>query len=445
MADTRDAREPRGQQTHDATMASHIRCLGILAGSGSLPAEIARSVVDRGGRVAVVAIGPGSDPRLNQFPCVHVGIGQVGAMVSTFRNAECDALAIVGGVTRPDLARLRPDWGLITNVFEIAGLVLSGGDDGVLRRVVRFFEAKGFRVVSPAEVAPDLLVGAGNLTQTEPDTDDTADILVGSSVITALAPYDVGQAVIVSKGRLLGVEAAEGTDRMIARIADRRDVVERPKRPGGVLVKKPKPGQELRIDLPAIGPATVALAAKAGLSGIAVLAGHALAARRRELLADAAAAQLFVYGFTDKQSSELRSPDELTCSLVAVGAKSHTRRDASDLAFGAGALGKLAAFGSKQACLVSRGHILGVETDGDIVGLLERARGLHQWGFARFQRHVGVLVLGEGCVVDPPMIEAARRAQMGGIAVMGARLIDDELVARAAARGLFVVRVLQSS
>jgi DUF1009 family protein len=165
----------------------------------------------------------------------------------------------------------------------------------VLSSVVRFLEGKGYRVYGAGEVAPELLAAEGNLGAKAPSPDDRADIETGFRVVSALGRLDVGQAAVVVKGRVLAVEAAEGTDAMLVRCAELRKGGRR-RGLAGVLVKAPKPGQEERVDLPTIGPDTVEMAAQAGLAGIAVAAGRVLIADRDATIAAAGQHGLFLVG-----------------------------------------------------------------------------------------------------------------------------------------------------
>ncbi len=422
-----------------------LKPIGILAGNGSLPGEIARAITAGGGSVQIVAINADVDDDLSAFPIVHLGLGKIGAILKTFRDAGVQELIIVGGVSRPDLTKLRPDWGLFANLPEVVRLVFSGGDDGVLRIVVRFFEAKGFTVVSPADLVPSLAVGAGSLTAATPSPADVADILLGSSIVKALGAYDIGQAVIVRDGELLAIEAAEGTDRMLARVAASRNVIEREK-PRGVLVKRPKPGQEMRIDLPAIGPATVTRVAQAGLAGIAVLAGQSLAAQRLQLIANARAANVFVYGFTEGDEPP-RQRSDIGRKRVQTEVLGIIRPNASQLAdirLGAAALASLAALARGGACVVSRGHILGLEPARDIGDLFQRTTRLQQWGIARLRRRASVAVLGDGVHVLAATIAAANGANLSGVAIAASQPVHADVVHAANASGLFIVRVIPS-
>jgi len=188
------------------------------------------------------------------------------------------------------------DLGAIRNLPFLVSLGI-GGDDHVLSRVVRFFESKGYRVHGAGDVAPELLAGEGKLGDKAPSAEDRADISTGFRVVSALGRLDVGQAAVVAKSYVLAVEAAEGTDAMLARCAGLREIGRIKQRArSGVLVKAPKPGQEERVDLPTIGPETVRNAATAGLAGIAVAAGRVLMAEHAATIAAANQHGLFLVG-----------------------------------------------------------------------------------------------------------------------------------------------------
>jgi DUF1009 family protein len=165
------------------------------------------------------------------------------------------------------------------------------GDDGILRRVVDAIEEEGFKVIGPDSLLDEMKVGAGPLGKQAPDEAGEADIERGCAVLRAMSAADVGQAVIVQQGMVLGIEAIEGTDALIDRCAALRR-----EGPGGVLVKLPKQGQERRTDLPTIGPETIQRAITAGLSGIAIAAGATIVIRRGDVVAAADEAGIFLVG-----------------------------------------------------------------------------------------------------------------------------------------------------
>jgi DUF1009 family protein len=200
-------------------------------------------------------------------------------------------------LTRPELADLRLDWGAIKRLPELA-LAFRGGDNHLLAGIAAIFEREGLNVVGAHEIAPQLLAPLGPIGGRAAAPQAEADIRMGAALIAALSPFDAGQGVVIAKGRVVAVEAAEGTDAMLARVAELRDARRlRLSGPAGVFVKAPKRGQDLRLDMPAIGPETIAAAVKAQLQGVAVAAGAVLIAERAEVARAADASGLFVAGY----------------------------------------------------------------------------------------------------------------------------------------------------
>jgi UDP-2,3-diacylglucosamine hydrolase len=398
--------------------ATAPRVVGILAGGGSLPREVAEHVVARGGRVHIVALAGESDADFAAFPTTVVGWAQVGAMVRVLRNAACDDLVIVGSVRRPDLGALRPDLGFWRNLPSILRIIAAGGDDSVLTRVVRFFEGQGFHVVGPGEAAPELVVGEGPLGHIAAPREALGEVALGFDVVRALGPFDVGQAVVVARGRVVAIEGVGGTDAMLARVGAGR----RPAEPGGegrsgILVKRPKPGQELRIDLPAIGPDTVRRSADAGLAGIAVLARGALAAERTALCELADTSGLFVQGFLDHEAA-VTGAKNADWRIEVMGRRRPNAQQRADATKGAGVLAALAPFATGRGAVVNRGHVLAVESGEGAAVLLARAAGLRQWGKHRLARRSGVGVLDGEADLAHVMVAAAA-AGLAGLAVVG--------------------------
>lgn len=264
--------------------------LAVIAGAGDLPRRVALSAREQGRRVLVVLLRGAGDPAaFPDFETVTIGVGQVGRLVRTLKAHDISDLCFIGAVIRPDLASLRPDLGLIRR---LPGLVAAfrGGDDKLLRYVTELARGEGFRVVSAAEIAPDLMAGTGIVSLRQPGPSERDDARTGLRLIDDLAAHDVGQAVVVAGGRVLAIEAAEGTNAMIDRIRDMRAsgrlrLADRT----GLLVKAAKRGQDMRMDLPTIGPETVRRVAAAGLSGLCLRAGEVIIAERDETirLADA--------------------------------------------------------------------------------------------------------------------------------------------------------------
>lgn len=267
--------------------------LAIIAGGGDLPREVAAAVTATGRRVLMLAIRGEADPSIEALGVEWLEWGQVGRLLDLAGRAECRDIVFAGAVTRrPDFRSIAGDFGTIRRLPRIIA-ALVGGDDSVLRKVIRLFEAEGFTIrgigeVAPALLAPEGLIGAR---RAEKFGDDIA---LGAAVIAALGPFDVGQAAVVAGRRIVAIEGAEGTDALIRRVGELR-AVGRVGR-GGVLVKRSKPGQDLRADLPTIGPGTIAAAVAAGLDGVAVEARHVIIVRRSDTVAAADRAGLFIVG-----------------------------------------------------------------------------------------------------------------------------------------------------
>jgi hypothetical protein len=269
--------------------------LGIIAGQGLLPCALAEAVAAHDIPLHIVAIRGEATEEIERFPHTWIKWGQIGKLFGALEKSGCRELVIIGGVNRPDFGNVRPDFGAIKALPFLLGLG-KGGDDSVLSRIVRFFEEKGYRVHGAGDVAPELLASEGTLGTKTPSAEDKSDIEIAFKVVRALGHLDVGQGAIVAKGRVLAVEAAEGTDAMLARCEDLRKLGRTRGARAGVLVKAPKPGQELRVDMPTIGPETMRKVAAAGLSGIAVAAGHVLLAERAATIGAANENKLFLVG-----------------------------------------------------------------------------------------------------------------------------------------------------
>jgi UDP-2,3-diacylglucosamine hydrolase len=272
--------------------------VGVIAGGGAMPFAVADSLRARGLDPILFALKGVCDPTAaERFRHHWIAVGQYGRAKKLFRAENCKNLIFIGTLVRPSLSEVRLDWGTLL----IMGRVWSafrGGDDHLLSGVGRIFEQDGFRLLGLKEVAPDLLMPEGAVTRTAPDQDAMADIARGREVLRALGPFDIGQAAVVIDGHVVGVEGIEGTDELLKRIASLR-AGRRIRAPAGrgVLVKAPKSGQDLRFDLPTMGPRTVEGAAAAQLAGIAIVAGNTIVVEPQIMIETADAAGLFVTGF----------------------------------------------------------------------------------------------------------------------------------------------------
>jgi UDP-2,3-diacylglucosamine hydrolase len=276
--------------------------LGIICGGGTIPPAVAQAVMRRGRRVVLFPLRGIVDPdAVAAFPHCWIAVGQFGRFCRLARAEGCRDLVLVGGMVRPSLREVRLDWATLVAMPRIIR-AFRGGDDHLLTGISRIFEAEGFHLLGAHEVAPDITAPSGPLGRNVPDAAAVEDIDRGFALLCALSPFDVGQAVVVAKGRVLAIEAAEGTDGMLRRmIALREEGRLSMPRGVGVLVKAPKLAQDRRFDLPSIGPDTVLNASRAGLAGIAVVAGGTIIAEPLRLVEVADTNGLFVVGRPDRE------------------------------------------------------------------------------------------------------------------------------------------------
>jgi DUF1009 family protein len=269
--------------------------LAVLAGTGPLPGQVIEAARGAGREVFVLAFEGETDPALTTgLPHRWVPIGAVGRAIKALHDIGAEEVCMIGPVRRPNLKTLKLDW---RGMQLLAKLGLRGqGDDQIFKVIVSELEREGFRVVGADEILGSLVAVLGPMTRRRPDPVAQGDIDLGIRVAKRLGELDVGQAVVVQQGLVLGVEAVEGTDGLLRRCGEiRREGA------GGVLVKLKKPRQERRADLPTIGPDTIRLAAAAGLSGVAVHAGHCLIVQQAETIEAADRAGLFVVGVPDPE------------------------------------------------------------------------------------------------------------------------------------------------
>ncbi len=273
-----------------------MRKLGLIAGGGALPVELAAHCEAAGRPFAVMRLRSFAEPALGRYPGVEVGLGEFGKIFKALRGEGCEVVCFAGTVERPDFAAIMPD---LRGVSVIPGLIKAArqGDDALLRRVLLEFEKEGFAVEGAHEVVGEMTLPLGPLGAHEPRPQDVPDIDRALLVAREIGKLDVGQGAVVCEGLVLAVEAQEGTDAMLRRVADlpqtlRGSAEDR----RGVLAKAPKPIQETRVDLPTIGVATLQRAARAGLAGIVGEAGRLLVVDREAVIACADDLGLFVLG-----------------------------------------------------------------------------------------------------------------------------------------------------
>ena len=271
--------------------------LALIAGNGSLPCQIADALASAGREFRIIAIKGEADARTRAQADTELGWGEIGRLYKFLKKTGCRDVLLIGGVSsRPDFTSILGDFGTLKRLPTIIR-ALAGGDDSLLTKVIRLFEVEGYRVVGIKDVAPQLLASSGVLGRVQPNRGDWLDAELALRATEKLGELDIGQAAIAVGGRVVALEGAEGTDAMLQRCAELKRIGRiRAKGRAGVLVKTAKPNQDLRVDLPTVGPKTIDLAVAAGLAGIAVEASGALIAEKEETLKKADAAGLFVIG-----------------------------------------------------------------------------------------------------------------------------------------------------
>ncbi len=267
-----------------------MRKIGLIAGGGTLPVRIIEACKAAGHQITTVALSNHADDVL-PFADAVLRMGAAGDIISHFRAAGVTELVMAGPVRRPSLSEIRPDaWGAKFLFRSGAGLL---GDDGLLTAIAKALEKEGFQVIGAGDLLSDILAGDGQLAGPLPDAEAEADIRRGIDVLAALAPVDVGQAVVIQAGLVLGVEAVEGTDALI-----RRCGLLKREGAGPVLIKAPKQQQDRRVDLPTVGLSTVQAMIENGFSGLAVEAGGTMIMEREAVIETADKAGFFLFGFS---------------------------------------------------------------------------------------------------------------------------------------------------
>jgi DUF1009 family protein len=272
--------------------------IAILAGAGQLPIQLVSHLERMGQEVRVLAFRGFAEAALQRRAHATVDLLDLKTIMSTLEGWQPQAVSLVGAVRRPGFSALLSAYSLLRNMHEVKE-VITRGDDQVLRGAVRLLEERGHRVVGAHELAPNLVAARTLVGARQPEADDQEAIAVGLDLLASLSSFDIGQGAVVARRHVLAIEGPEGTDRMIRRVRGLRQswFGLRRREEGGVLIKAAKRGQDLRVDMPTIGPRTVTEAAGAGLSGIAIGAGST---------------------FVLEQEDTLRTADRLGLFLVAV-------------------------------------------------------------------------------------------------------------------------------
>lgn len=270
--------------------------LGLIAGGGALPMAVAARCEAEGRPVFVVRLSGFADAHLARYPGIEAGLAEIGKVLAALKKANCDAVCFAGIVSRPDFKSLKPDFKGMTL---LPGIVAEAakGDDALLRKILSVFEAEGYAVEGADDILGGETLPTGALGAVEPTPEQLQDLRKALHVAEKSGELDIGQGAVVCDGLVLAVEAQEGTDAMLARVAGLpADLRGSPAARKGALGKAPKPIQDLRVDMPVMGSRTVELAAAAGLAGVGGKAGKLIVMDRAAMVASADRLGLFVWG-----------------------------------------------------------------------------------------------------------------------------------------------------
>lgn len=270
--------------------------LGLIAGGGDLPQKIAARCEAEGRDLFVIRLAGFADPHMARWPGAEFGMAEIGGVLKALKAQGCGAVCLAGYVNRPDFKNLRPD---LKGASVLPGIVAAAtkGDDALLRKILSVFEAEGYAVEGADDILGGEALPPGPLGRVKPSNEHIADLKKALHVAEKSGELDVGQGAVVCDGLVLAVEAQEGTDAMLMRVAGLpADLHGAPGALKGALGKAPKPIQDLRVDMPVIGPRTIELAAAAGLAGVAGLDGRLILIDREAVIETADRLGLFVWG-----------------------------------------------------------------------------------------------------------------------------------------------------
>ncbi|WP_170480457.1 LpxI family protein [Ruegeria arenilitoris] len=248
--------------------------LALIAGTGTLPDELASQLSER----PLICSLEGLEPE-NLKPDLVFPLEHLGSFIAELKSRGVTEICMAGAIERPAVDPSRIDAQTLPLVPIIQKAMMSG-DDGALRAAISVFESVGLDVRSAHEIAPDIFPPSGCLTQIEPSKRDLEDADRAAAIVRAMGAADVGQACAVLNGQALAIESVFGTAWMLQSLSQRPDAG------GGVLYKGPKPNQDMRVDIPTIGPETIPDVVAAGLAGIVIEKGSVIVLDRKRVISE---------------------------------------------------------------------------------------------------------------------------------------------------------------
>ena len=265
--------------------------IGLIAGNGRFPIIFAENARRLGYAVSAVAHIGETEPELERHvERIHwIKIGQLNKLIKAFKEDGVQQAVMLGGIKKTHVfTTVRPD----LRTLSIAGRLRAFKDDAILREFAAELEREGIRIRESTFGLNGILVEESPLTKRRPTKKEWDDIRYGWDVAHEIGRLDVGQCVVVKDRVIVAVEAVEGTDQAIRRGGELAGE-------GAVVVKRCKPQQDLRFDLPAIGPKTIQVMAAVKATALAVEAGRSVLLDRQEMIHQAERAGIAVVGLAD--------------------------------------------------------------------------------------------------------------------------------------------------
>ena len=289
-------------------LAGGNECIGLVAGAGQFPELVAQMARKQGLRVAICGFYGHTNPAIarlaDAFNLVH--LGQLGKILSFFKKQKARRICFAGAISKPKALSLRPDFRAVRMLLGLRGF----GDDALLRGVAREVESEGMQLIQAAALVPGLTAPLGLLTRCKPSQEEWVDILYGLPLAYKIGQMDIGQCIAVRRKMVIAVECLEGTDATLIRGGELGGA-------GCTAIKLVKPGQDERLDLPAIGLQTIENLIAAKYACLVYQAGKTLFFDREKSIAAAEAGGLSIIGLPGTDESFSWVNDENATSLDA--------------------------------------------------------------------------------------------------------------------------------
>ena len=270
--------------------------VGLIAGNGTFPLEVAESISQKNKEVFIVALKGAASRDLERYPHIWIRMGQIGRAIQALKENNCEELILIGGVKKPNLWLFKPDFGALKLFFKLV-MLPSKGDASILKTLLQFLEIDNkFKVVGAEKYIPHLLMSEGLLAGEKIDKQTQIDIDIAIANCINIGFKDIGQACVVVNGEIITSEDVSGTDNMLRNLVSKEIKFSKK----GVLVKLTKPIQDKRVDLPVIGMQTIHLVKEIGLKGIAIENRSSFILEKEQVIKFANDNEIFIYGFNNE-------------------------------------------------------------------------------------------------------------------------------------------------